>query len=726
MVHAQAAWIAGVVLDSANRAIPRTQVSATGVEIARTSIEGTFRVRVQPGTVLRFRRIGYRSTTVSVTEQLLAIAETLRVVLSSAPEHLAGVFIPGAVGTPLASSVTRATIQQVPPLGEADVFRILPLLPGVSQPNDLSGRVHLAGAAGDETQLTLDGHPIQAPAHLTGVVGALNVPSVERVEVRAHHVPATEFARAGGVIDMRTRELAESWSGEAAVSMLSASATVTHPHAMNRIGVLASIRRSYLREAVRLVAPGSTGEPALTPAFNDALLRLSSQPHRRLKVAVLGYRTADHREPDAAGDNQPLLSSESLVGVSATGEGATWVSRLRASWNVATAEDRTATSFGAALSTTSSLRSLAAQFEGRFGARSAIGLSADHLLRASEFMWNGSGFVTSPGLPFRFDGRERQSLTGLAIELRHDLTRPVTTRLGTRFSSATGSSGWTVEPRLLIDWRPSSAINIDLAVDRRYQYDAEFAPPLVRSGSTPVFFVARPRRMDGIAVGVSWTGSTSFGTVAIETKAFARRYFDRPVGSPVAQDTVVRREVSFERVRARSSGIASGLTLRSTRGATLQAAYTFSTVAQEESNAWRRADWDRPHVASMLLNIPLGARWSIGAAYRGQSGLPVTPLEAVVWVPSPVDPQMLTPRLVLGERNAARVAAFNRLDLVARRMWNRGPREWTLSFQLINALASDNAIEYQWGLTGLGTPPSEPRLRPGLPIIPSIGLEVRW
>jgi hypothetical protein len=42
----------------------------------------------------------------------------------------------------------------------------------VSQPNDLKGRIHLAGGSSDETGVRLDGHPLQDPFHLLGLFGA--------------------------------------------------------------------------------------------------------------------------------------------------------------------------------------------------------------------------------------------------------------------------------------------------------------------------------------------------------------------------------------------------------------------------------------------------------------------------------------------------------------------------------------------------------------------------
>ncbi len=726
-LEAQERRTAGIVTDTSGRPIPDARIEASGIELARTDATGRFSVKVPPGGLLKVRRLGFRATFVKLASGQIESAGVLRVVLMPAPEQLAGVFVPGTIGTPMSTSASRATIRQVPPLGEPDVFRVLPLLPGVSQPNDLLGRVHLAGAAGDETLLTLDGHPIQAPAHLTGVVGAMNVPSIERVEVRAHHVPATVMSRAGGTVALTTREFDERASGDASVTMLGASATATDPTLAGDLGILVSARRAYLREAVRLVSPGrSTNEPALTPSFLDALVRMTTPLAQGVRIEALGYHTSDHREPDGDGQNEPFRTREDLGALTVFVSGARWSSELRASWDVAASENRSVGAYGRALATVSAVRSFSGLVERRLGANSALALSAAEMLRTSSLEWNNSGFISSPGVPFRFDADDRQSLRSVGVEFRHDFTAPFTLSAGTQLSSVADTPGWYAGPRFHLGWRPVRGVEVDVAIDRRHQFDAEFSPPIVRSGGTPVFLLDHPRRMDGAALGFTWSGTIGTTAVALESRAYTRRYVDRPLGTPAVQDTLVHDHVQFSRSEARAAGIASGLTLRSARGLALQMAYTASSARQEAAGRWDRSDWDRPHVASVLLNVPVGSRWTVSASYRGQSGLPITPLDAVLLVPSPVNPGVLAPRLVLGEHNSARLGAFHRVDLMARRAWTRGRREWAFTAQLVNALASDNAIEYEWGLGGSTFVPRGPRTRPGLPLIPSIGVEVRW
>jgi hypothetical protein len=194
---------------------------------------------------------------------------------------------------------------------------------------------------------------------------------------------------------------------------------------------------------------------------------------------------------------------------------------------------------------------------------------------------------------------------------------------------------------------------------------------------------------------------------------------------PFPYDTVVQDRVEFRRMAARSTGIASGATFSTDGGLSLQAAYTFSSVRQQGASGWHRSDWDRPHALSALLNLPLGRVWALNAAFRAQSGLPVTPLDAVVHAPATFDPSVLLPRAVFGEPNAARMPLFRRLDLAARRTWTRQTLTWALTLQVVNVLATENAVTYQWQFLNGGAD-QRPFPRHGLPIIPSIGIDIRW
>lgn len=79
-------------------------------------------------------------------------------------------------------------------------------------------------------------------------------------------------------------------------------------------------------------------------------------------------------------------------------------------------------------------------------------------------------------------------------------------------------------------------------------------------------------------------------------------------------------------------------------------------------------------------------------------------------------------------RNSARVPAYQRLDLGFRRAWRAKGADWTFFGQVINALNRANAIDYscEQFVSAPGGASQPIGTRPGLPILPTFGLEVRW
>jgi len=114
--------------------------------------------------------------------------------------------------------------------------------------------------------------------------------------------------------------------------------------------------------------------------------------------------------------------------------------------------------------------------------------------------------------------------------------------------------------------------------------------------------------------------------------------------------------------------------------------------------------------------------------YRAHSGRATTPVRARVFVSYDEFQEYLRTRYLRGYRNSVRVPAYSRLDLGARRTWRARRAEWTASVQILNVLWQDNPVDYDWSQYYAGqSDPSISRFnRKGLPLLPSVGLEVRW
>jgi hypothetical protein len=163
----------------------------------------------------------------------------------------------------------------------------------------------------------------------------------------------------------------------------------------------------------------------------------------------------------------------------------------------------------------------------------------------------------------------------------------------------------------------------------------------------------------------------------------------------------------------------------------VQGSYTFQRVREEYASGMYPTAWDAPHTLALFGSTPLGRKWTLNTVYHAHSGRATTPVLARIFEPDLRFPgsQDLLPRYIYGERNSIRVPPYHRLDLGARRAWQARGAEWVLSLQVLNVLFRENPVDYNWTqyFSNARSPSGERQAgRSGLPILPSIGLEVKW
>ena len=105
----------------------------------------------------------------------------------------------GAVG------MTAAQVKAVPAVVEADVFRSLRSLAGVTGVNDFYAGMHVRGGDSDQVGVLWEGAPVFGPYHLFGMFGVFNSDVVETVELYKGSIPARHGGSLSGVLSARQR-----------------------------------------------------------------------------------------------------------------------------------------------------------------------------------------------------------------------------------------------------------------------------------------------------------------------------------------------------------------------------------------------------------------------------------------------------------------------------------------------------------------------------------------
>ncbi|HEX6314256.1 MAG TPA: hypothetical protein VFZ73_05325 [Gemmatimonadaceae bacterium] len=645
------------------------------------------------------------------------------------PIPLASVEVMGGRRNPqMAHTIVPGTIRSVPALAEPDIFRSLVLLPGVSQPNDMRGALHLAGGSSDETQVTLDGHPLQRPFHLVGLTSSFNVASLDHAEVRIHHLPTAIGGALSGVIQLESAADVAAPSSELAASLVAASATTRRD--LGFVDLLVSGRVTYL-DKLALHGDSLTVLRAI-PLYGYADGTITLRRNWNHWVAQLtAFGRQDNFSERSLRDREgyePMRDREWLTGLRVRRNGDRHGVELRASINRATATlNETAVGRSTAINNVQTRISTAAEWTGRMERGSAT-IGAQHEIHRYTYFWNAPGLadeVFTRNAPTRYASDDDLAVTSAYGSVSPYIRGGWNFEAGTRVTAVAGRA--MLEPRLHAGYRISPNLRASIAANRRLQYTTALEEAPEGSLSAPTFLLERPRIADVGALTVSWHDEPDAADPRhVEASAFYKRYRDRTWLATSSVDTVV----DFDRVTGRAAGlILSGRTLIRGGGA-LSGTYTYQRVEEDLGDSAYPSSWDAPHSLTLFGALPLGEKWRISAVYQGHSGRATTPVRARIFAPRVGQSNdQAAPRYLLGRYNSIRVPPYHRLDVGGQWRWRAAGAQWALSLQILNVLASANAIDYDWdqyyALRRTSTL-EDPGKRSGLPFLPSIGLEVRW
>ena len=724
--NAQSRAVSGRVVDSAGRAIPEVRVEIAGsFQYAKSASKGEFVLRgPKDSFALTARRLGYRPAVKWVPRD----DSIVEIKMFELPVRLSGVVVPATSSLPLGQTLTRESVRNVPALGEPDMLRALPFVNAVSQPNDMMSVVHIAGAAADEASFAVDGHPVQAPTHYMGMFSGVNLTGIDRVEVLSGHLPTTVPTRVGGVIEIQTRA-ASTRDREIGASLLSSGATIVQPHAFGNTALMASARVTYLDRLLKAAGVGNVrGDQVSAPTYGDALIKLVVPVRDSLRVEPLFLFSEDRYDPGAQSPESWKATTfrESLAGLRFSGSRKGLATELRVSSDELSVRNPGITPGGAdRLRIRQRLRSVSLQVRAEpklFQVTGSLGMDS----RQYQHSWTNMRFrpELSPFLPGNRDTSEGLSLLFGGLEVSRFVTRSLVITAGTRADVAAESHSFS--PTLRMRWI-GSRTTVLVSADRRVQYDGEYGPRVEETLIQPLFLFRTPRTSVGVAS--TFTIESSGPRLLLPTLSvtgFARSTDRRPIGVDTRLTSSNEVEFGYRNGRVFGATISTSL-IRGPR-LSVQGAYTYQRAYERDEVEWSRADWDVPHTVSGVFGVPLSAKWSVTGAVQWHSGLPITPISQVLFTPMLPEPVRFESRFEFGARNAARLPAYERLDVGVNRTWKIASSEWIASAQVVNALRARNVYGYDWRtyLSAIASGRQPPSNRPGLPFLPSIGVTVRW
>lgn len=179
-------------------------------------------------------------------------------------------------------------VKAVPVTVQEDIFRAIQILPGVVSTSDVNSHFYVRGGAGDQNLILLDGMKIYNPFHAFGIFSIFDSDVIKTTEVYTGAFPPGFGGRLSSVVNMTTREgNASSFSGKANINFVSSKLQLEGPVfkdtrwlVSGRKSLFSGIFNRFLNKNVPL-------------SFYDALVKVSREGENNALYGFQGFFSGD-------------------------------------------------------------------------------------------------------------------------------------------------------------------------------------------------------------------------------------------------------------------------------------------------------------------------------------------------------------------------------------------------------------------------------------------------
>jgi hypothetical protein len=646
-----------------------------------------------------------------------------------------------------ARELTHADVNEAVTLGEADLFRAIQRIPGVTTRDDYSAELWIRGGGWGQTRVYLDGIPLYNPLHGVGLLAGLNAGAVGSAWVYPGVRPASLGDGAAGMVEVTTRPGRGHGQVNALAELSVASAAVALDQRMKggRAAWMLSARRAHL-DWFTLMLSRASDRPALHIPYTFTNLngRLDWRLGPQTSIEASGILQRDYVRDDIPGALIANRATWGNIGAQATLRSAiegysihttvggvqygAYTLDLR---GLLGSEDIRVVapdfpSFDPHTEPDATNRARTAFLQGEISrvpdvaapARWALG----YQLAVEEAEYQGPAPYLDPagrrsGYLVRLGGLWRGALWG---ETRWSATDRLRLSTGVRLEQS--GAGARIDapraaPRAMLRYEATPSLTATAGWGRNHQYLQTLAPVGPRFGgfyASELFLLAGAGvpilESDVATLGVEMQRSSEWLLTAhlFDRRSRGEVHRDLSPGAPVERalflvgETEARGlELSARRIAGRWTG---------------SAGYTLARAESRADTLRFAASHDRRHALDAALMFRMGEGLRLGGAFTGRTGAPFTRTYGREVAPGS-DERVITG---FGEPNGARAPDYASLDLLLDRSGRWRGVEVGGYLQLRNALGRENAAVYR-GSTG---PVDE--FDPGLPRLPIVGFRARF
>jgi len=186
-------------------------------------------------------------------------------------------------------------LQKIPVMfGEADVLKVIQLLPGVQSGTEGTSGIYVRGGGPDQNLFLLDGVPVYNASHLLGFFSVFNPDAIKTVKLYKGGFPAHFGGRLSSVVDISMKDgNMQKLKGDFTIGLISSKLMLEGPIIKNKTSFMVSARRTYVdvvgKPIIGLANRINGSDMDAGAFFHDYNLKLNHIFNDRSRLYASGY-----------------------------------------------------------------------------------------------------------------------------------------------------------------------------------------------------------------------------------------------------------------------------------------------------------------------------------------------------------------------------------------------------------------------------------------------------
>ncbi len=200
-------------------------------------------------------------------------------------------------------SMTELSLQKIKKVpvifGEADVLKVIQLLPGVQAGVEGTSGIYVRGGGPDQNLYLLDGVPVYNPSHLLGIFSAFNPEALKSVKLYKGAFPARYGGRLSSVVDISMKDgNMKKLKGDFSIGLITSKFTLEGPIQKDKTSFMLSARRSYIdllaKPVLAIINKKENSSSDMGAYFHDFNLKVNHIFSKRSRLFLCAYHGKDH------------------------------------------------------------------------------------------------------------------------------------------------------------------------------------------------------------------------------------------------------------------------------------------------------------------------------------------------------------------------------------------------------------------------------------------------